>query len=50
MSTERELSRPENPSGLDGIEFIEYATARPHALGAVLELMGFQPVARHRSA
>lgn len=38
-----------NPSGLDGIEFIEYATARPLALGHVLELMGFQPVARHRS-
>lgn len=38
-----------NPSGLDGIEFIEYATARPLALGHVLELMGFLPVARHRS-
>jgi 4-hydroxyphenylpyruvate dioxygenase len=39
----------DNPSGLDGIEFIEYATARPLALGHVLEVMGFQPVARHRS-
>jgi 4-hydroxyphenylpyruvate dioxygenase len=38
-----------NPSALDGIEFIEYATARPLALGHALELMGFQPVARHRS-
>jgi 4-hydroxyphenylpyruvate dioxygenase len=37
------------PSGLDGIEFIEYATAQPLALGHVLERMGFQPVARHRS-
>jgi 4-hydroxyphenylpyruvate dioxygenase len=38
-----------NPLGLDGIEFIEYATARPQALGQVLEMMGFKPVARHRS-
>jgi 4-hydroxyphenylpyruvate dioxygenase len=38
-----------HPSSLQGIEFIEYSTARPLALGHVLELMGFQPVARHRS-
>ncbi|MEJ6023813.1 VOC family protein [Ramlibacter sp. PS4R-6] len=38
-----------NPLGLDGIEFIEYATAKPQALGHVLEMMGFRPVARHRS-
>ena len=38
-----------NPIGLDGIEFIEYATSRPQALGQVLEKMGFSPVARHRS-
>ena len=38
-----------NPLGLDGIEFIEYATSRPQALGQVLEAMGFRPVARHRS-
>ena len=38
-----------NPLGLDGIEFIEYATAKPQALGQVLEMMGFRPVARHRS-
>jgi 4-hydroxyphenylpyruvate dioxygenase len=38
-----------NPLGLAGIEFIEYATSRPQALGQVLELMGFRPVARHRS-
>ncbi len=49
MHTEPELRDSENPSGLDGIEFVEYATARPLALGHVLELMGFQPVARHRS-
>jgi 4-hydroxyphenylpyruvate dioxygenase len=38
-----------NPIGLDGVEFIEYATAKPQALGHVLEMMGFRPVARHRS-
>ncbi|MFZ9336643.1 MAG: VOC family protein [Burkholderiaceae bacterium] len=38
-----------NPIGLDGVEFVEYATPRPQALGQVLESMGFRPVARHRS-
>ncbi|MCU0925109.1 MAG: 4-hydroxyphenylpyruvate dioxygenase [Hydrogenophaga sp.] len=38
-----------NPLGLDGIEFVEYATTKPQALGQVLEMMGFRPVARHRS-
>ena len=49
-SADRE-SIPEavNPLGLDGIEFIEYTTAKPQALGQVLEMMGFRPVARHRS-
>ena len=49
MTTEPELPDSANPSGLDGIELIEYATARPRALGHALELMGFQLVARHRS-
>lgn len=38
-----------NPLGLQGIEFIEYATSRPQALGQALERMGFVPVGRHRS-
>ncbi|HEY1228652.1 MAG TPA: VOC family protein [Ramlibacter sp.] len=38
-----------NPLGLDGVEFVEYATSKPQALGHVLEMMGFRPVARHRS-
>jgi len=38
-----------NPMGMEGIEYIEYRTARPQALGQVLELMGFRPIARHRS-
>ena len=49
-SIDREaVSDAANPLGLDGIEFIEYATSRPQALGQVLETMGFRPVARHRS-
>lgn len=43
------LSDEANPLGLDGIEFVEYATSRPQAVGQVLEMMGFRPVARHRS-
>lgn len=38
-----------NHLGLEGIEFVEYATTRPQALGQVLEAMGFRAVARHRS-
>lgn len=38
-----------NLLGLEGIEFVEYATPRPQALGQALERMGFRPVARHRS-
>ncbi|MFZ9656747.1 MAG: 4-hydroxyphenylpyruvate dioxygenase, partial [Limnohabitans sp.] len=50
QTTDRE-SIPELPNrlGIEGIEFIEYATSRPQALGQVLEQMGFRPVARHRS-
>ena len=49
MTIAEHLPEPSNPLGIDGIEFIEYATAQPQALGAVLQKMGFQPVARHRS-
>ncbi len=38
-----------NPLGIDGIEFIEFATSKPQALGQVLERMGWRPIARHRS-
>ncbi len=43
------LSDAANPLGLEGVEFVEYATAKPQALGQVLEMMGFRPIARHRS-
>jgi len=38
-----------NPLGLEGIEFIEYTTPKPQAMGQLLEQVGFRPVARHRS-
>ncbi len=43
------LPVPSNPLGMEGVEFIEYTTREPLALGALLEQFGFQPVARHRS-
>ena len=43
------IQEGENPLGMDGIEFIEYATAKPQQLGQILETMGFRPIARHRS-
>jgi 4-hydroxyphenylpyruvate dioxygenase len=58
MSTQRSATGPgereipadaANPLGLDGVEFVEYATSKPQALGQVLETMGFRPIARHRS-
>jgi 4-hydroxyphenylpyruvate dioxygenase len=49
MTIAEHLPEPSNPVGIDGIEFIEFATSQPQALGAVVQKMGFQPVARHRS-
>ena len=48
--TDREsVSESPNPIGMDGIEFIEFTTSKPQALGGVLEKWGFRPIARHRS-
>jgi len=50
MTTDREaLADTANPLAIEGIEYIEYACAKPQALGQVLEQLGFRPVARHRS-
>ena len=38
-----------NPLGLEGLEFVEYVTTKPQALGQLLETIGFRPIARHRS-
>ena len=39
----------ENPIGLDGFEFVEFASPTPGVLEPVFELLGFTAVARHRS-
>lgn len=49
MTVEESLPEPHNPLGIDGIEFIEYSSSQPQALGALLQKMGFAAVARHRS-
>jgi 4-hydroxyphenylpyruvate dioxygenase len=49
MALAERLPEPSNPVGMDGIEFIEYATSQPQAFGALLQKMGFAAVARHRS-
>lgn len=38
-----------NPLGIDGIEYVEYATAEPQSFAAALERLGFVAIARHRS-
>ena len=43
------LAQADNPLALQGIEFVEYATAKPQTFGQSLERLGFRPVARHRS-
>jgi 4-hydroxyphenylpyruvate dioxygenase len=49
MTAKEHNPAPNNPLGMDGIEFLEYATSAPLALGALLEQIGFVPIARHRS-
>src|SRR5260221_13558288 len=49
MAVHEPTPEPSNPLGLDGIEFIEYATSQPQAFRTLLQKMGFSAVARHRS-
>lgn len=39
----------DNPAGLDGFEFVEFAHPQPAALKSLFEQMGFERVARHKS-
>jgi 4-hydroxyphenylpyruvate dioxygenase len=39
----------DNPMGLEGFEFVEFASPTPGVLEAVFETLGFSRVARHRS-
>ena len=49
MTIQEPIPEPSNPLGVDGLEFIEYATSQPQSFGALLGQMGFAAVARHRS-
>ena len=49
MPTVEQMPEPSNPLGVNGIEFVEFATSRPQVFGALLEKLGFAAVARHRS-
>ena len=40
---------PDNPMGLDGFEFVEFAASGPGSLEPVFEMLGFEQIARHRS-
>ncbi|MEZ5728879.1 MAG: 4-hydroxyphenylpyruvate dioxygenase [Burkholderiaceae bacterium] len=39
----------DNPMGLDGFEFVEFASPHPDLLGPLFEMLGFSLVAVHRS-
>jgi len=39
----------ENPMGLEGFEFVEFASPKPGVLEPVFEMLGFTKVAEHRS-
>ena len=39
----------DNPMGLDGFEFVEFAAPDPKELETVFHVLGFEAVARHRS-
>ncbi|MGY6568476.1 MAG: 4-hydroxyphenylpyruvate dioxygenase [Salinarimonas sp.] len=39
----------DNPMGTDGFEFVEFCHPDPDELGRLFKVMGFTPVARHRS-
>ena len=50
--TEKELAMAdlfENPLGTDGFEFVEYTSPQPEKLGQLFTLLGFTPVARHKT-
>lgn len=47
MSSQSEVW--ENPAGLDGIEFVEYASKEPEKLEKLFKQFGFTKIARHKS-
>ena len=49
MSETSQIAGTENPMGLNGFEFVEYASPMPNVLEKAFEAMGFAAIARHRS-
>ena len=39
----------DNPMGIDGFEFVEFASPEPQLLHEYFRTLGFTPVARHRT-
>ena len=39
----------DNPMGLEGFEFAEFASPQPNVLEPIFEMLGFALVAKHRS-
>src|SRR5690242_1716750 len=44
-----QVSTFENPMGIDGFEFVEFAAPEPQQLHEYFRMLGFVPVARHRT-
>ena len=40
MTIRERVPEPSNPLGVDGLEFVEYATSQPQQFGALLQQMG----------
>ena len=40
----------DNPMGLNGFDFVEFASPQPYAVDALFKQLGFAHVANHRSS
>ncbi|MBN9287423.1 MAG: 4-hydroxyphenylpyruvate dioxygenase [Gammaproteobacteria bacterium 39-13] len=48
-ASKTQVSEHDNPMGLDGFEFVEFASPEPEKLALFFQSMGFTPIAKHRS-
>jgi 4-hydroxyphenylpyruvate dioxygenase len=48
MTQSHAKNKQENPIGLDGMEFIEYATSEPEKLAKLFEQLGFKKIGDHK--
>ena len=48
MIDNKAIAERDNPLGVEGFEFIEYASPKPRELHALFLQLGFAPIARHR--